>query len=114
MNLSEASLFALFQRVCIRVIAVCPAFPMSSRDEEGEIRLLTPAELKQEAAEFFEDSKLHKMWSGKHFRHTRIAERFADFAFWIGVLSLIIFASVNVLEATLSKAPDVLYISAWK
>jgi hypothetical protein len=83
----------------------------SPRDEEGETRLLTPAELKEEARGLFKDSKLRKNWSDKHLRHSRIAERSADVSFWLGALSLIIFASVNILKATLSKAPDVLYIS---
>jgi hypothetical protein len=83
---------------------------MSSRDEEGETRLLTPSELKQQAEALFNDCRLRKKWADKHLRHTQIAERFADVTFWLGALCLIIFASVNILEATLSKRPDVLYI----
>jgi hypothetical protein len=84
---------------------------MSSPDEEGLTHLLSAEALKEEAAAIFKDGKLRKKWSDEHFKRVQFAENFAVIAFWLGVLSLTIFASVNVFKATLiSQAPSLQYI----
>jgi hypothetical protein len=84
---------------------------MSSLDEEGMTRVLSADKLKEEATEIFKDGKLRKKWADEHFKRVRFAETFAVIAFWFGVLSLAIFASVNIFKATLiSQAPSIQYI----
>ncbi len=84
---------------------------LSQELEEATARARSPQlNLKQQADALFNDCRLRKKSADKHLRYTRIAERFADVTFWLGALCLIIFASVNILDGTLSKGPDVLYL----
>lgn len=85
---------------------------MSAPDEEGDARPPSAGKLKEEAEATFKGARLRQMWSDKHFKHVQYAEKFAVIAFWLGVLSLTIFASVNVYKATLaSTTPSLQYIT---